>query len=211
MKCMQFVGPVAAALLVSLLGMAPPQVTETAQITGGSFELNRPYKVGLNLKLKVTRSSGSNFDSLVGPLPNATVGTATTLAANQVGTPTGNRVDFVLSGDGYVYMSGVQPYGGTDGGSATSDGTIMVVQRVTAGGSTYHRYFRLKATRDVDVTGVNPPSSATITLDNHYVEKTTGGSLSAQQIPIPTAQGDPIKTFIDDVLALAAGAGLPVP
>ncbi len=218
MKCTQCVGLAAAALVVIVLltGSARVQAGDTAQITGGIVDYNRKYRIGAHLKFRVTHTTtGDDFDALVGPLPNAGVGAYTVFEAEENLTGGVTKINMAISGqDGFIYMSGVQPYGGTDGGSAAGEGTTMIVQRITIGGTIYHRYFRLEATDPVNVTNCDDPlDTKTIAQNYKYVER-TNGDLS-NPILIPT-RNDPdpngIRRFVMDVLFLAYKAEiLPLP
>ncbi len=213
MKCTQCVGLAAAALMVLLTGSAPAQADHDAIITGGSFEYNRKYRIGPHLKFQVTdHTSGDHFEALVGPLPNAGVGSYTVFEAIKDLTGADEEINMAISGqDGFVYMDGVQPYGGTDGGSTTGEGTSMIVQRITIDSTIYHRFFRLVADDNVNVYDVEePPNTVALVANYTYVQR-TNGPLSARPIAIPTDPNDPIYRFVVDVLGLAASAGMTVP
>ncbi len=216
MKCTQCVGLAAVALVVMVLltGSARVEADEDCKITGATFEYNRKYRIGRHVKFRVS-CTGSHFDALVGPLPRAGVGSYTVFEAikDMTGADTIFNME-IRDQDGFVYMCGVQPYGGTDGGSAKGkgegEGTSMIVQRITVDGTIYHRFFRLVAEDNVNVYDVDkPPKTVEITRNYRYIQR-TNGELSGM-IPIPTAQHDQIYQFVVDVLGLAAGAGMAVP
>ena len=215
MKCTQCVGLAAAAMVVMVLltGSARVEADKDSKITGGTFKYKREYPIWLHVKFRVTdHTTGDHFDALVGPLPKAGVGSYTVFEAIKDTTGADQEINMAISGqDGFVYMSGVQPYGGTDGGSAAGEGTSMIVQRITIDGTIYHRFFRLVADDPVNVYDVEkPPNTVALVANYTYVQR-TNGPLSETPIDIPTDPNDKIHRFVVGVLGLAAGAGMAVP
>ena len=218
MKCKHCVGLVAAALVMFLTVGAWGQTSETATVTAGMLVHNREYATGLNLIVDVTRSVGPGFRALVGPLPDAVEGESTVFEVHEVMTGSQEKVRLDLpnaneNAAGFIYMAGVQPYGGTDGGSATGEGTIMVIQKITDG-NTVHRFFRLESAKKVHVVDYsNPPNERFIKFDWRYVERVGNGSFSDPiTIPVQGADDpDEVRLFIAAVLQLATTAGLPTP
>jgi hypothetical protein len=216
MKCTHCVGLVAAALVAFQGGSALGQSSDTARIIGGMLMPNQVYTIDVRVTLEVVSWSGPGFKALIGPLPGAAPGVVTKFSASQVDDGTGNfDIELVLQGqDGFVYMSGVQPYGGSDGGHSTSDGTTMVVQRITLGGTTYHRFFRLDGPKNVDVTNEEiAGDERPIKKVHQYIEKVSGGTLDPPVFIPKSTEADPknLRQFITDVIEMAQDAGLPTP
>jgi hypothetical protein len=202
------------------VALAPPP-TQSVSVTGALVDLNRTYETDMNLKLRVEwwgTGGLEGFQALLGPEPGTTGSTVKFKITNSQFTSTSSEaLQLVLvDGSGYLYLVGIQPYGGTDGGSTTSDGTSLIVQRKIDEDdedTVYHRFFRLEADEDDQVWATIDGAPPLPALDHNFRYRETvvtdgqQGALGNEQHITP----DPIKDFVEDVLALAKSAGLPTP
>lgn len=187
-------------------------------IAGGVIALGKPYATNVNLVFRVSRWKDGNqlegYRILLGPKPGSEGPVHFTIRDEaSLLVPGGTNLQLQLTGgSGFAYMAGVQPYGGTDGGSSTSEGTIMLVQRAKVAGSAdppadaYHRFFRLRGTEIVKVRA-SSGAEKEIAADGWYVEIDTNDAI-ADPKPI---ESDDIATFVAAVISLAEAGGLPTP
>jgi hypothetical protein len=238
--------------LLGFTGIAMSGPEEFVSITGGLIQLTEKNTTTVNLTFRVGRWKSAidqdGFQVLLGPIPKTlNIPTVTDDVEFSIqNTPfkvtDDPRLQMVLEGgSGFVYMAGVQPYGGTDGGSSTSEGTFMIVQRLEkpriesettteietgteadtetdteTGKDVYHRFFRLLGTKPVDVhNSAVATDTKTISGDFEYTYRLNDGDLQpVDSIPSDGATEDDdieIREFVRAVLALAKQAGLPTP
>jgi hypothetical protein len=203
------------------VALAPPP-TQSVSVTGALVELDRTYETDMNVKLRVEwwgTAGLEGFQALLGPEPGTTGSTVKFQITNSQFTSTSpDALQLVLlEGSGFLYLTGIQPYGGTDGGSTTSDGTSLIVQRKVNAPQTQvtHRFFRLDAygASNVWVTIDGSSPLPRLVEDFSYRQRvvTIGvpGSYPLED-EVEIVPG-PIKTYVNEVLALAKSAGLPTP
>jgi hypothetical protein len=193
----------------------PDPPVEHVRVTGGLVELDKAIQTDVDLVFRVTRWVNGRlevYDVLFGPdkiTPNAPA-----LAKGkfrQVGT----QVDFQME-EGYLYMAGTKPYGGTGVGTATSDGTIIVVRRNfdRGGGVRVDRFFllgnRMKAGTGQSRMTVHTSSTSNQTnagaIDEYFDVVISSGALEG-----PTTIPTNSVTFINFVVERAREAGLEAP
>jgi hypothetical protein len=222
---------VGAVVSVSMLGAgvgraAPP--TQFVSSTIGPIELNKTYTTKADVKLVIswwkTDTELESWGALVGPFPAA--GCVSFKVVNSQFAQGQNlnlapALQVVLTdGSGFIYMAGIQPYGGTDGGSSISDGTSMLVQRqALPGDQTFHRFFRLESDHTVRLRNVPELQQMPIpfTADYRYFDRV----ISTQNKPgfgvqksIPAKDHDDAigtRAFVKAVLERAHAANLEVP
>jgi hypothetical protein len=169
---------------------------------------DRWFETELLLLLDVDReNSPDDYKLMFGPHPNGSG--AMTAKVEQDGD--GNW-QVLIGANGFVYMTGSQPYGGTDGGSSTSDGSIMIVERTEDQGNAVHRFYylyRKSSSHKMDVEITLPPGDTSSTAKpGEFVEwNPVTGKLDGPT----TISGSAQQSFVDKVIAIAEANGLDLP
>lgn len=228
MKVKYLVGAVVSAFMISIGAVRATPPTQFISYSRGPIELNKTYTVDEDVTLVISwwksDTKIESWHALVGPFPTA--GSVTFKVVNSQFHDAQNQtmsaaLQVVLTdGSGFVYMMGIQPYGGTDGGSSISDGTSMLVQRQPLPtNQTFHRIFRLESDHTVKVRNVPElqPAPLTFTADYRYFDRVTSTNNSpgfGGENSIPAKDHDDAigtRAFVEAVLARAHTAGLDVP
>jgi hypothetical protein len=179
---------------------------DTAKLKGPFVYPDRWFETHLLLLLEVDREDpDEDYDLLFGPHPFRT---------QPMRAKISQESDFqVTIEEGFIYMNGVRPYGGTDGGSSTSDGSILVIERTADYlGTAIHRFYFLHRDEPTHKMTVKDKAPTGDTEDgagiNQYVEKIGTGTLSDPEFIEPDT--DQFR-FIDKVLKLAEMHGYTTP
>ena len=218
-----FVVVAVVALLLGQGGSGQSLPTEFVSITGGNIELDKDYVTNIELRLLISRwkttTESESFQVLVGPAPGSDEAVTFTIANTPfIETVFDPALGLELvEGSGFVYMAGIQPYGGTDGGSSTSEGTITLVQRKVEpnpdgeeGDTIVHRrFFRLHGAKKVFVRETPAGLPKEIRDNAWHIEIAPAGGLSDPK-QLSTAAAD-IQSFVAQVIGRARKAGLPTP
>jgi hypothetical protein len=169
------------------------------------------FDTELLMLLEVDReNSADDYKLMFGPHPDGTG--PMSAKVNQDGS--GNW-QVVIGANGFVYMTGIRPYGGTDGGSATSDGSIMIIERAGTPSAPIHRFYYLKrkvgSTQEMHVTNSSPTSDKKdIDTLYRYVEKSAiTNDLLGPVLPIMSDQDR--RVFVARVIEIAEANGLDLP
>jgi hypothetical protein len=170
---------------------------------------NKWFDTELLMLLDVTRQpSGDDYHLMFGPLPSGS-GPMTAM----VGQDASGNWQTTIRENGFIYMTGIRPYGGTDGGSTTSDGSIMLVERtVNALGTAVSRFYYLYRTNPSHKMRVTNASDPNDKKDNaapyQYIEKIGNGNLSN---PLNIQVNSPEYDFVERVVDIAKVNNLAYP
>jgi hypothetical protein len=178
-------------------------VTLTPQINPGKW-----FNTEMVLLLTVNPPGANNdYRLLFGPHPDGSGPARAMINQDAAG-----NWQVTVRDNGFVYMTGVQPHGGTDGASTTSDGSILLVERTEdALGQSVHRFYYLDkgASGKMTVTNkVDPANKRDLQEANKYVEKIGFGDLSPIKAIVPGSDED---DFVQAVIAIAEANGLDTP
>lgn len=203
MKILHCVGVVAGALALAQGGAAMyASWTEQPAVIGAILPVNTEIQTSIDLVFRVSRYPDKGYWVLVGPHP-----TGSSVAKFTIKTRNSGNAALISIADGYGYVAGDVPYGGTDGGTATSDGSIFAIE-ATQGG--VDNYFFLDSNS-------YPPGRMTVTdgtgvsqqaVMNERIEIDANGHVqAASTIPANGTQ----RNFVDYVVGKAREAGLLIP
>jgi hypothetical protein len=221
MRNRRFVGVAVGLVLLGHGGVAvSAQPTQSVSVTGALVQLDVVYETDMDLKLKVEWWGPTGlvgWQAILGPEPGTTGTVKFKITNSQFTSTSAEALQLMLiEGSGYLYLVGIKPYGGTNGGSTTSEGTSLIVQRkIDEEDETkvYHRYFRLEADQGDDVWAKRAIDTSPSDLDPNFryqemiVEDGEPGNLGNNEEIV----GSALEDFVEDVLALAKNAGLPTP
>lgn len=212
-----FVASLAALFLTSHVMAAHEWFRLTGVLTPGQpiqnvnspLPLNQPITVtDTYLRIEVTRSgSGQPYEVLFGPDP-ITGGSATMKIVTSIIDPT--YKDIYLE-SGILVMSGSRPYGGTQGGSATSDSSYLVVRKLATKG----RFFYLDdggGCGPMKVDNADKSDHKDVAVD-HYVDvaDAVGPITWPPKDILALSPKDPIIGFLWRVIDLGDQAGFTKP
>jgi hypothetical protein len=202
-----YVFPLGLATMM-LLGAA----AATATLTPGPFIYpGRSITTDQLQLLEVDRlNSSDDYKILFGPHPNSTDPVTYVIDKD----PNGNW-QVTLSGPGFIYMVGVRPYGGTDGGSATSDGSIIIIQRTKVGSDVVHRFYYLYRTDPAHQMKVHNKRPASDKQEDaavfQYVEKVGDAGTLSDPMDLSAPEAGDKLAFVQQVVNIADANGLDLP
>ncbi|MHC4965841.1 MAG: hypothetical protein ACYTGE_13085 [Planctomycetota bacterium] len=209
-------------LCLLLLGVSVAVLlgAETLTLTGETLPVES-FTTEEDMLLKVDRpKSSADYQLFFGPHPIAT-GDPNHLDFGQPASAKIEKKDgnwrVTVSNNGFIYVAGIQPYGGTDGGSATSDGSVLVVERTRESATrSVHRYYyvsRWDPSHEMTVkTEEAVPGTHNVGSLHQYLEIVVlGGDYSINGPNDISSASQDIKDFVNEVLDRADAKGLGAP
>jgi hypothetical protein len=204
-------------LYVFLLGLATMALlgaaAATATLTPGPFIYpGKSFTTDQLQLLEVDRlNSADDYKLLFGPHPDSTDPVTWVIDQDAAG-----NWQVTLSGEGFIYMVGIRPYGGTDGGSATSDGSIIIIERTkNASGTVVHRFYYLHRSDPLHKMTVQNKRPASNMQDGagvpQYVEKVGATGTLSDPMDLLAAGAEDELAFAQQVIDIAEVNGLDVP